>query len=540
MFSRAVFLKHGANYAKLAQIELISGLVVFNTQKVHKIASQPAMTGKTPLPPVRFFDHYYALFSRKFSYLIDCSIPAEFSIDPEHARHARLVTRFGWLGAFFGAIYAIAYLFIRHRGGAGIIFVCSACFALAPFLLRWKKSVELAGNFLCLILLLGFSTLCAIEGGLEGHAIAWLVSVPLCALLLVGLKSARRWAIMSFVAAAILAGLDLEGIKMPVAYDPKWNPVVSATGYLGLILFMFILGVIFESSRAQAAAKMLYALQELAISNAQLKHLNQEKNEFLGMAAHDLKNPLTVVIGSAEMLSMVKDPALNAKLGSNIVQAAKRMRDLITNLLDANAIEQGKFMSQLVQCDLRALVEESIEHNLDSATRKQISLRVGLSDGLWAKADCAAVVQILDNLISNAVKYSPPNTTVHVHSMPEEGRVLVTVRDEGPGISEEDLKKMFQQYTRLTARPTGGESSTGLGLSIVKKLAEAISGSVQCHSQLGSGSTFTLRLPVWPNPVIPANTPPMPAVSAAPTPAGVKARVPSACARPLPRAHARN
>ena len=94
------------------------------------------------------------------------------------------------------------------------------------------------------------------------------------------------------------------------------------------------------------------------------------------------------------------------------------------------------------------------------------------------------------------MKYSPPGTTTHVHSLPEADYILVTVRDEGPGISEADQKKLFQKYTRLSARPTGGESSTGLGLAIVKRLAEAMSGTIQCHSAPGGGSTFTLRLPV--------------------------------------------
>jgi signal transduction histidine kinase len=475
---------------------------------------------------------------------MDRSIPEEFSADPDQARQARLVTRFGWLGAIFGALYAGAYLLIGHKGGAAIILICSPCFAIAPFLLRWKKSVSVPGNFLCLILLSGFSALCAIEGGLNGHAIAWLVSVPLCALLLLGTKPARVWAILSFLSASVLVALDLANIKLPVAYDPKWNTLVSAAGYLGLILFMFMLGMIFETSRAEAAIKMQEALWKLAGTNDQLTNLNKEKNEFMGMAAHDLKNPLTVIIGSAELLNLVKDPVQQGKLGNNILQAAKRMRDLITNLLDANAIEQGKFMSALVQCDLRAMVEESVEHNIDSATRKQIVIRTGLCDGLWSKGDRAATIQILDNLISNAVKYSPPNTTVHVHTMPEADSVLVAVRDEGPGISEDDRKKMFRQYTRLTARPTGGESSTGLGLSIVKKLAEAMSGNVQCHSQLGSGSTFTLRLPVFLNPVIVPKVPvaatPAPVVVAPPVEAPAKARVPSAFAKPLSREHVRN
>ena len=103
----------------------------------------------------------------------------------------------------------------------------------------------------------------------------------------------------------------------------------------------------------------------------------------------------------------------------------------------------------------------------------------------------------MDNLVSNALKYSPPTSTVRLQIFAEAGCVVVSVQDEGPGINQEDQKKLFQKFTRLSARPTGGESSTGLGLSIVKRLAEAMSGAVQCQSALGFGATFTLRLPAW-------------------------------------------
>jgi signal transduction histidine kinase len=437
----------------------------------------------------------------KFSALMDRPIPAELLTEPEMARRARLVTRFGVLGSLFGFTYALFYFLIGHKWGAIIIVICSSGVAATPFLMSWKKSVEPAGNLLALTLTLGFTGLCFVEGGLHGHAIAWLVSVPLCALLLVGRKSARRWALISFFACAVVAGIDLAGFTLKPMYDPKWASVVSAAGYLGLILFMFILGLIFEGGRAQAFARMQAALAELAASNGRLTHLNNEKNEFMGIAAHDLKNPLSVIVGSTELLRTTKDQARIDKMVSLIASAALRMRDLVTNLLDANAIEQGKFTSNVERCNLRALVEQSVDHNQPSATRKNIAIRVGTSDGLWAKADRAATLQILDNLISNAVKYSPPNTTVHVHTLPETDSILVSVRDEGPGISEADQKKMFQKFTRLTARPTGGESSTGLGLSIVKRLAEAMSGSIQCQSVIGFGSTFLLRLPVWPKDV---------------------------------------
>ena len=118
-----------------------------------------------------------------------------------------------------------------------------------------------------------------------------------------------------------------------------------------------------------------------------------------------------------------------------------------------------------------------------------------MSDTLWVNADRAGTMQVFDNLISNALKFSPPQTTVYVHTYPENGFVLVSVRDEGPGINAEDQKKMFGKFCRLTARPTGGESSNGLGLSIVKRLVDAMGGSIQCQSTPGMGTTFMVRLP---------------------------------------------
>jgi signal transduction histidine kinase len=436
---------------------------------------------------------------QRFKFM-DIPIPAEFLADPEKTRRAKLVSRFGVLGALFGVVYTTFYALIGHKWGVLIILICSSLFAAAPFLMHRKKSIELAGNLLASTLTAGFTALCFVEGGVQGHAIAWLVSVPLCALLLLGQRAATRWAVIAFLAASVVVTFNLMGIRLPVMFDAKWNPIVSATGYLGLIAFMFILGLIFETGRARALAQMQDALAKLAESNERLVYLNKEKNEFLEIAAHDLKNPLTVILGSATLAGNLKDQNQVGKLLSNITGAATRMRDLITDLLDVDTIEQGKFTSKIEPCNLGELVARSVENNQYAATKKGINIRVGVSQGLWAKADPAATLQILDNLISNALKFSPPTTTVHVHTLPETDYILVSVRDEGPGISESDQKKMFQKFTRLSARPTGGESSTGLGLAIVKRLAEAMSGTVQCHSAPGAGSTFTLRLPIGSSP----------------------------------------
>jgi signal transduction histidine kinase len=265
---------------------------------------------------------------------------------------------------------------------------------------------------------------------------------------------------------------------------------------LALIVFMFLLGVIFESGRERAFAKMSEANTKLATSNDQLARLNQEKNEFLGIAAHDLKNPLTVIIGSAELLKMNLPPAQATKMASNIVGAGQRMFQLIKDLLDANAIEQGKFTSNIVPCDLRAVANECAGNNQTHATRKQIVIVTEEGPAVWGLADRNATLQILDNLMSNAVKFSPHHSTVQVKLTTANGYVCIDVKDQGPGLSAADQKKLFGKFTRLSAQPTGGESSTGLGLSIVKKLAEAMAGTVVCESELGAGATFSLRLPV--------------------------------------------
>lgn len=422
-------------------------------------------------------------------------IPPACRQDPDLTRRARLVSRFGILGAIFGTGFGTFYALIGHVWGASIVAICSTGFAFIPWLMRRTQSISFAGNALCCILIVGFTALCGCEGGSEGHAIAWLVSVPLCALLLLGRQPAGTWAVLSFAAAAGVVIANLAGIKMTEAYDAAWHPVINAAGYLALIIFMFLLGVIFESGRERAFAKMSEANTKLATSNDQLARLNQEKNEFLGIAAHDLKNPLTVIIGSAELLKMNLPPAQANKMASNIVGAGQRMFQLIKDLLDANAIEQGKFTSNIENCDLRQVAGECAANNQTHATRKEIVICTEEGAPVWGRADRNATMQILDNLISNAVKFSPPKSTVLVKVASHQGYVRISIKDHGPGLSPDDQKKLFGKFTRLSAQPTGGESSTGLGLSIVKKLAEAMAGTVTCQSVLGEGATFTLCLP---------------------------------------------
>jgi signal transduction histidine kinase len=255
------------------------------------------------------------------------------------------------------------------------------------------------------------------------------------------------------------------------------------------------------TSQLGSAFQLLESQNERLLSaNQNLVELNSEKNEFLGIVAHDLKNPLASILLGIEMLQRYQDrmtPEQQTKKFVDMISTSKRMQAIITNLLDVNAIDTGKVTLSPTQFNFSDAVHAVSDDYNERAKEKGITLNFETeTDEVLAFADNNATVQILDNLVSNAVKYSPFDKNVWVVVRRMNGKAQCLVKDEGPGISAEDKKKLFGKYARLTAKPTGGEHSTGLGLSIVKKLAEAMHGTVWCESELGQGATFILELPL--------------------------------------------
>jgi signal transduction histidine kinase len=239
--------------------------------------------------------------------------------------------------------------------------------------------------------------------------------------------------------------------------------------------------------------------RELARRNAELARLNEQKNQFLGIAAHDLRNPLGVILIYSQFLIDEVSGRLEPeqmKFVETIRSSSEFMLNLVENLLDLAQIEAGRLDLDLSSIDLGELLERNVSLNRVLAQKKSIDVLLSYEPGLpTLRLDAAKIEQVLNNLIGNAVKFSPRGSTVEVRAEDRGDCVALWVRDQGPGVPADELDRLFRPFERTRVRPSGGEKSTGLGLAIVKKMVEGHGGKIQVESAPGEGATFHVILP---------------------------------------------
>lgn len=231
--------------------------------------------------------------------------------------------------------------------------------------------------------------------------------------------------------------------------------------------------------------------------NYELQATNELKNKFIGMAAHDLRNPLASIRGFSEILLEGELSEEQRDFLTIINTNSSHMLKLVHDLLDVSVIESRKLELDLQPVSLGTLVRERIAVFKGLAQHKgsRLVATMGNDETDVCQLDIGRGIQVIDNLLSNAIKFSPPDSTISVTEQIDNQHVCISVKDEGPGLSEEDQTSMFQDFKKLSAKPTGDESSTGLGLAIVKRIVEAHKGEIRVESELGKGANFIFRLP---------------------------------------------
>jgi len=224
-----------------------------------------------------------------------------------------------------------------------------------------------------------------------------------------------------------------------------------------------------------------------------LEELNEEKNHLMGIIAHDLRNPLASTLSLAELLKSESENFDEDQMIciNGIIKALNRMCHMVDRILDVKALEAKEEQVSLEKVELSEIIEHAYDNYKSKIQAKDLKVHLNLNK-IQARVDRQYMLQVLENLISNAIKFSPPEKSIFLNLWVHEGKAHIGIKDEGPGISTEDQKKLFHKFQQLSARPTAGESSTGLGLSIVKKYTELMNGNVWCESEPGKGAKFVV------------------------------------------------
>jgi len=230
-----------------------------------------------------------------------------------------------------------------------------------------------------------------------------------------------------------------------------------------------------------------------------LLELNEEKNRLLGVAAHDLRNPIGVALGYLRLVlagTVGEVAPAQRRLLEKVENSCQRMLALVNDLLDVSAIEAGRLNLEPEAVDLRPFLAEVAETNSLLAGQKGIQVRAELPGDLpVVRLDRRRFEQVLHNLLSNAMKFSHSGTTITLSAEADRNGVRICVQDQGQGIRPEEIGRLFRDFVRVSTRPTAGEASTGLGLAISRRIVEAHGGTIAVSSQPGQGARFTVTLP---------------------------------------------
>jgi signal transduction histidine kinase len=238
-------------------------------------------------------------------------------------------------------------------------------------------------------------------------------------------------------------------------------------------------------------------LRELEIQNEKLHGLSEERAKLIGLVSHDLKGPFNRIFALVNLmeLSYPNAPADQKEFLGKIQHISADGLAMVRNLLDKRRVEERGIDLVPEMVNVANVISSFVRSYQTVADKKQIQLHVQTPEEIIIESDKLYLLRIIENLLGNAIKFSPKGKNVWVTVTGEPFGAIITVKDEGPGISEEDQKNLYQNYMRLSARPTGGESSTGLGLSIVKEIVDKMKGTIKCESKLGEGTSFSISLP---------------------------------------------
>ncbi len=423
----------------------------------------------------------------------------------ESLRRARLLVRGSLITSLFSIGYLMISLFFDFDPGKYLLITNAMGFLFLPFLIKTRLPINLLGNLYIFIGAYAVIVLCYFSGGVDSALYAWIIAIPICALLVVNRKSAYYWGIISLAAMLFIGWGSISGYEYPVAYNTSLRAEWLTSIYTGLLLLFFFIMLAFEYTQSRALSQLgnqnaILAHQKRTISKQKekLAGLIEEKDYIIRILAHDLRSPLNNIKGLVKLMEMEASEQDMKEYRALILQTTLGAENLVNKVLEMDKAEHEELHVQMTALDILPLLDQLSQKMQELANRKNIKITLHNNTvKSRIKADKTYLNLIFENLLSNAIKFSEPHTSVEIKLSNTAEKLKVEVMDQGPGISPKEENKLFKKFSKLSTKPTAGETSTGLGLSLVKRYTEFIKGEVRHEKGKDNiGANFIVEIPL--------------------------------------------
>lgn len=437
-----------------------------------------------------------------FARLVDFFIHASYHEDALELRKARLFVRACLLTSLFSNSYIWFSVLFEYDLGVYLMIFNVVGFLVLAFLVKTKLPLLLISNLYILVGAVAVCVLTYFSGGIWSAIYPWIISIPVLALLVVNRNYGIGWGILSLFVMLWFGWLELQGMALPTQYNTELKSEWFISVLPGLLLIVLVISSVFESIQTTALKNLQNQNEQLenqkatiAEQSKRLEKLIDDKDHIIRILAHDLKNPLANITTISNILKEEREIDQQKKFIAMIEKVSSQAQGLVNNVLDMATMEEGAIRLKPEELSVKSVVEEAVGSLSEQARRKEINVTIS-GDDSKVFVDHTYLLLIFENLISNALKFSLKAQKVNIDIAIDTKSVLVKVMDEGPGILPEEESQLFEKFAKLSARPTAEESSSGLGLSLVKRYTEQIGGKVWYDREASKGATFVVELPV--------------------------------------------
>jgi len=430
--------------------------------------------------------------------------PKRFS-NQEELRRARLLIRGSFLTSLFSNSYLWLSVYFEFEKGIYLMLLNVLGFLFLPLLIKTRVHINIVGNIYVAFGAFAVIMLAIFSGGMHSAIYPWIVSIPILALLMVNRLSASFWGALAFIVMVVIGVMQVQGFEFPVEYNRELKDVWFLVIMPGLLLILMFVSYIFEFSLSHALGKLktqneqlLQQKETIANQSNELSRLLDEKDYIIRILAHDLRSPLNNIRSLVQLHEVDTDTIRKKETINRIDHTVTNAKVLVDKVLEMDASEQVSMQITLEPVRFNEVLDYISESLSEVAEKKNIKLIINNNaTEAIINADQSYLSLIFENLVSNSIKFSEPNKQVIIRSFVQGDKLITEVEDQGPGINKEEEGLLFGKFSKLSNKPTAGESSTGLGLALVKRYTNLLNGEVVYKGpSVNGGAVFLVELPL--------------------------------------------